>query len=792
MSKQIKVFKGRPGSQADFLDESLHSVFEGKSYPKHEMHFVLSYFKDKVSLGETDLLALDFDSLDGKYRDSTKEPLNILGFVLAFVKAFGLKKTQVYAVWTGYGLHIFLAFSKTFLYKDERNFLFDFTDRLKKIKHPFLFFDTQSLVLNRTIRVPESWYFKKGRSHKGFTIPLIRGVPETIDLEKFKSDNELGADRKLIIDGKEEPFYPEPIVYSDVNPDSILKECAFMNRVHSLRGKVPYPEWIASLSIASKFYDTDVRNKAQARYMSSGHEKFNEAEFDSTYERLKVMHPYSCEKIDSLWTNSKCGDCPHFEKKKNPLMIDGYPTKNQGFRFGDKKKSLDEEGLLTYARKKLGFVVAVNGACYVKTEYGFYTRLGGISEIVSELNKLVKPKRLSSTELGHLNTKLKYTSLIKEDVEYERAQRVFIFKNGFFDFSKGFEFNPLDKLPKDLFVTSGLSFDYDPKAECPKFEKFLDACFLRRDSRGELSSIKKEERDLFLRYIGLSLFGSTEERHIERMLILYGTGANGKSTLMNILTSMFRSSSTFASFSPESVMKDRHFVEPLRRAKIGYCADIATSSFKKKQDLLKLLISKEIIPYRGLYKEADTSFCPRANLICSMNELPEFTEATKGFERRVSILEFENMIKPKDRNINLSKEIYKEERQGVFNLLLDSYRRQKKNRGSFRLESSVRLVHEGTVMGSPVADFGTDRITILENEKEGGEFLKDVYESYLHFARKNAHSPQDILSNRVFFRRLGEHFRTLKDRFMRKSQGMFIKGIILKRGEDARREAEEG
>jgi putative DNA primase/helicase len=78
----------------------------------------------------------------------------------------------------------------------------------------------------------------------------------------------------------------------------------------------------------------------------------------------------------------------------------------------------------------------------------------------------------------------------------------------------------------DVFVTKKLGTPYDLEARCPAFEAFLDRIFAGN----------KDVIEFVRRATGYSLSGETSE---QCLLILVGTGANGKSTLLNVLNRLF-------------------------------------------------------------------------------------------------------------------------------------------------------------------------------------------------------------------------------------------------------------
>ena len=82
-----------------------------------------------------------------------------------------------------------------------------------------------------------------------------------------------------------------------------------------------------------------------------------------------------------------------------------------------------------------------------------------------------------------------------------------------------------DFTPKKL-ITTKIPVNYDPKANCPQFDKFLEDIFEPEDRR-----TIQDQKDLIYEWMGYSLYKSYP---FQKGLLLVGEGANGKGTLLNI------------------------------------------------------------------------------------------------------------------------------------------------------------------------------------------------------------------------------------------------------------------
>ncbi len=90
--------------------------------------------------------------------------------------------------------------------------------------------------------------------------------------------------------------------------------------------------------------------------------------------------------------------------------------------------------------------------------------------------------------------------------------------------------------PKD-FLKYQLPFNFDPKADLPIFRNYLNRVLPDKDCQKVLSE-----------YVG-SLFIKQSTLKLEKALLLYGTGANGKSVFFDIITALLGGDSNVCSYS---------------------------------------------------------------------------------------------------------------------------------------------------------------------------------------------------------------------------------------------------
>lgn len=175
-------------------------------------------------------------------------------------------------------------------------------------------------------------------------------------------------------------------------------------------------------------------------------------------------------------------------------------------------------------------------------------------------------------------------------------------------------------------LRSYFSFPFVKGQGCPSWQAFLDSLFL-----GDADA---EEKKVALQgFIGSCIRGQSCD--YEQVLLLLGSGSNGKSILCDVVSQLFQES--MVSISPQDLNDDRH-TPALEGARLNLVTDISIQGFKDSGGF-KRCISGDPITSRRLYSETFV-FRPRAGHIYSANELPRSPDLSEGFYRRWLIINF--------------------------------------------------------------------------------------------------------------------------------------------------------
>ncbi len=232
-------------------------------------------------------------------------------------------------------------------------------------------------------------------------------------------------------------------------------------------------------------------------------------------------------------------------------------------------------------------------------------------------------------------------------------------QNGTFEINAGK--TQLRPFQKDDFLTYQLPFKYDEKAKAPIFQSYLDRVLPDVESQKVLAE--------FLWSVFIKHGGSSFKE--EKALILYGSGANGKSVFFDIVNALV-DAVNISNFSLQSLTNENgYYRAKIANKLVNYASEINSNL---ETSIFKQLVSGEPVEARLPYGEPFT-LKEYAKLIFNCNELPKTVEHTEAFFRRFLIIPFNVTIPEEEQDKELSSKIIKQELSGVFNWVLEGLNR---------------------------------------------------------------------------------------------------------------------
>lgn len=241
---------------------------------------------------------------------------------------------------------------------------------------------------------------------------------------------------------------------------------------------------------------------------------------------------------------------------------------------------------------------------------------------------------------------------------------VVAFANGVWDF--GDIDNPVhhpfeDRMP----VTSVLPYDYDPQAVCPRWDAFLG------------SVLPKVEVIKLQKYLGLGCADRRALTHkVEETLWLVGGGANGKSTVFDVVRAVYGADNISylgldSLLSGSSEVRAR-FIGSIAGKLFNYCSEVQADDISRYSDTFKSLCSGEPQTIRRLGHNPETAY-DIPFLVFNMNRKPANRNMDRAIVRRLLFIPFRTTISAEDMNRELVNELL-EELPGIRNWMIEGFR----------------------------------------------------------------------------------------------------------------------
>lgn len=214
--------------------------------------------------------------------------------------------------------------------------------------------------------------------------------------------------------------------------------------------------------------------------------------------------------------------------------------------------------------------------------------------------------------------------------DLNRSPWTFNFLNGTVDLKTG-ELRAHD--PDDM-ITQLCPLDYDPDARCPLWTSTLDVFFHREIVKRKLDLIA-----YWKRLCGYAMIGLVRDNILP---VAYGTGSNGKSTILGTLLKVF--GPDYGYKSPQSMlMASRYERHPTELASIfgkRLVVAIETQEGQKlNESLVKELTGNDVMTARRM-REDPWSFQPTHTMILATNHKPTIRGADKAIWRRIKLIPF--------------------------------------------------------------------------------------------------------------------------------------------------------
>lgn len=291
---------------------------------------------------------------------------------------------------------------------------------------------------------------------------------------------------------------------------------------------------------------------------------------------------------------------------------------------------------------------------------------------------------------------------------------------------------------KDHFLTYRLNYQFDRSSNYQLFQMFLDKVLPDPNLQMVLAE-----------YIGYVFLPNNYNKFkAEKVLILLGTGANGKSVFNQIIKALI-GQENITDFSLSSLTQESNgsYRARIENKLLNYSTELGR---KSDADIFKKLASGEPVDARPLYK--DPYIMNRyAKLIFNTNELPRDVEQKPSFFRRFLIIPFEVTIPEEEQDKGLAAKIIDSELTGILNWAIQGLERLLDQGNFTKSEISEKYLIEYQKDSDSVRLYLSEMNLVPDNESF--MYLKTVFEGYKEFCSQDGYKP---FSNISFSKKLKE------------------------------------
>lgn len=516
--------------------------------------------------------------------------------------------------------------------------------------------DASAFAPNRLFRLPLTLNKKPNKPER--IAKLIYASTDPIDYDLKKASGLPDIDEK-------DHLSEEQLGYFKIDSSAVVDGCDFLKWMKAEPQNVSEPEWYAGLSVLARLD----RGREISHEYSKGHPSYYDKETDRKIDQaLEASGPRTCDNINKHW--GRCKTCPHFKKVPSPISIKGpnfIATENTGFHLMGKKGALlpQYEDLRLFYDKEHTYINASDiHFRYEDTHYKEYHERFVDNYAQVHFNPPADNKKVAEFRGLVKRTHLKDASFFGHTTD-----RLINLSNGVLNIDT-MELSEHD--PKYGFKHC-LGFSFDPIADAPTFKNHL---------KGITCGDPTLEANL-LEYMGYCL--ANDKPKAQKMLVLTGSGQNGKSTFLEIIRTLGGAAVTSLGVTE---LGNSFYRQQLDGALFNIIEEMPNFAEKSFWEDMKGLITGAMVTASKKHKDPYTFVC-KTKFVMTCNDLPKGANPNHGYFRRLLIVPFSAKFQGQGDDKDIADRIVKDELPGVLNMVLDAYHRLKANNWEFTQSDSV-------------------------------------------------------------------------------------------------------
>jgi len=339
--------------------------------------------------------------------------------------------------------------------------------------------------------------------------------------------------------------------------------------------------------------------------------------------------------------------------------------------------------------------------------------------------------KINETDRNEILNNIKAKVYIADVKTNEEISNLIPLKNCYYNIkeNKFYKYTPV----KIFF--SKLNTDYNENIKEPTtFLRFLD----------DITQGNEKKKNLILDMMTYTLYRTNP---YEKMFVLVGSGANGKSTLLKLLEDILGKENV-SSRTLHDLAENRFATADLEGKFANLVYELKSQDIKEF-DKVKALVSGDTITAERKFAPSFT-FKNYAKMIFATNVIPTILDETDAVYRRIILIEFSAKFEKEKRDPFMLEKLLKE-KEGIVKLLIQ--RLPKIIQHGFEYENDIEKIRDRYNL------YATSWEKFIDEYIEGNAvstcvFAKDIYDAYVDFCNKNDISIK--LTREQFLKKLGK------------------------------------
>ena len=221
-------------------------------------------------------------------------------------------------------------------------------------------------------------------------------------------------------------------------------------------------------------------------------------------------------------------------------------------------------------------------------------------------------------------------------------------------------------------------------------------------------------------------------RDIPLIVLMIGSGSNGKTSLVRVLTELVGTDLVHSGRVDE--LEGSRFAIGDLFGKLVFVDDDVRAGAKLPDGVLKKISEAKLLTGENKFKPA-FSFVNRAFPILLCNNLPSLADLSPGMMRRLHVLPFDRTFAEAEIDRHLFDRIIKNELSGVLNRALEGWKRLKQRKAFQTSKDMNHARHNLLVNANPLKGFIDER---CEDDPKSKVPFQKFYDAFLEWAAKAA------------------------------------------------------